>query len=157
MSGEAHGAFPYLYCWSSMYTPEILIHWKTKPSGQWALRTKECHPHPPPPPSTPPHPHPHPHPPALPTPTHPNPHPTHQPPHHPSHPTTLPPGQDDIFKHIFLNENVRIPIQISLKFVPKGPIGNKPALVQVLTWRRTGAKPFPELMLTQFTDAYMRH
>ena len=31
---------------------------------------------------------------------------------------------DDIFKHIFLNENVRVLIQILLKFVPKGPIYN---------------------------------
>ena len=31
---------------------------------------------------------------------------------------------DDIFKCIFMNENVRILIQISLKFVPKGPIDN---------------------------------
>ena len=29
-----------------------------------------------------------------------------------------------IFKRIFLNENVRILIQISLKFVRKGPIDN---------------------------------
>ena len=36
---------------------------------------------------------------------------------------------DDIFKCIFLNENVWIPIKISLKFVPKGPINNMPALV----------------------------
>ena len=35
---------------------------------------------------------------------------------------------DDILKCIFLNENVRIPIEISLKFVPKGPIDNIPAL-----------------------------
>ena len=34
---------------------------------------------------------------------------------------------DDIFKCIFLNENVWIPIKISLKFVPKGPINNIPA------------------------------
>ena len=33
------------------------------------------------------------------------------------------------FKCIFLNENGRIPIQISLKFVPKSLIDNKPALV----------------------------
>ena len=32
---------------------------------------------------------------------------------------------DDTFKRIFLNENVKISIKISLKFVPKGPI-NKP-------------------------------
>ena len=30
---------------------------------------------------------------------------------------------------ILLNENVWIPIEISLKFVPKGPIDNIPALV----------------------------
>ena len=30
---------------------------------------------------------------------------------------------------LFLNENVWIPIEISLKFVPKGPIDNIPALV----------------------------
>ena len=36
---------------------------------------------------------------------------------------------DDIFKHIFLNENVRISIKISQEFVPKGPIENKSALV----------------------------
>ena len=36
---------------------------------------------------------------------------------------------DNIFKSIFLNENDRIPIQISLKFVLRCPIDNKPALV----------------------------
>ena len=36
---------------------------------------------------------------------------------------------DDIFKYIFLNENDRIPIQISPKFVSRNPIDNKPALV----------------------------
>ena len=36
---------------------------------------------------------------------------------------------DDIFKCIFLNENVWIPIEISLMFVPKGPIDNIPSLV----------------------------
>ena len=64
---------------------------------------------------------------------------------------------DDIFKCIFLNENDRIPIQISLKLVLRSPIDNKPALVQVMAWRRTGDKPLPEPMMTQFTDAYMRH
>ena len=64
---------------------------------------------------------------------------------------------DDIFKCIFLNENVWISIQIWLKFVPKGSVDNKPALVQVMAWRRSGDKPLPEAMLTQFTDAYMWH
>ena len=36
---------------------------------------------------------------------------------------------DDILKCIFLNENVWISIEISLKFVPKGAIDNIPALV----------------------------
>ena len=51
-----------------------------------------------------------------------------------------------------MNENDRIQIQISLKFVPRSPSDNKPALVQVMAWRRTGDKPLTELMLTQFTD-----
>ena len=42
---------------------------------------------------------------------------------------------DDIFQHIFLNENVWISIEISLKFVPKGPIINIPAMVQIMAWR----------------------
>ena len=64
---------------------------------------------------------------------------------------------DNIFKWIFLNEHGRIPIKISLKFVPKKPIGKKPALVQVMAWCRTGNKPLPESVMTQFTDTYMRH
>ena len=36
---------------------------------------------------------------------------------------------DDIFRGIFMNENFCILIKISLKFVPKGPIDNNPALV----------------------------
>ena len=54
---------------------------------------------------------------------------------------------DDIFKRIFLNQNVRIPINISLKFVPKGPINNIPALVQIMAWRRPGDKPLSETVL----------
>ena len=63
----------------------------------------------------------------------------------------------DILKRIFVDENIRIAIQISLKFVPKGLIGNKSALLQVMACRLFGAKPLPEAMMTQFTDAYMRH
>ena len=53
---------------------------------------------------------------------------------------------DDIFKCIFLNENVWIPSKTSLKFVPKGPINNIPALVQIMAWRRPDDKPLSELM-----------
>ena len=63
----------------------------------------------------------------------------------------------DNFKCIFLNGNDRIPIRISLKFVPISPIDNKAALVQVMAWRRTGDKPLSEPTLTQYTDTYMRH
>ena len=54
---------------------------------------------------------------------------------------------DYIFKSTFLKENVKIPIQGSLKFVPKGPIDNKSALFQVMPFRRTVDKPLPEPML----------
>ena len=54
---------------------------------------------------------------------------------------------DDTFKRIFLNENVRISIKISLKFVPKDPINNNPALVQIMAWRRSGDKPLSEAMM----------
>ena len=64
---------------------------------------------------------------------------------------------DDTFKCIFLNENDKLPWQMLLKLVPRSPIDNKPVLVQVMAWRRTDDKPLTELMLTQFTDAYMRH
>ena len=63
---------------------------------------------------------------------------------------------DDIFKSIF-NESVWITITILLKFIPKGPNDYKSALVQVMAWHRTGEKPLPESMLTQFTDAYIQH
>ena len=51
---------------------------------------------------------------------------------------------DDIFKCIFMNEKFRISL-----------VDNKAALVQVMAWRRTGAKPLPEPILTQLTDAYI--
>ena len=54
---------------------------------------------------------------------------------------------DDIFKCIFLNENVWISLKISLKFVPKGPINNIPASVQIMAWHRPGDKPLSEAML----------
>ena len=60
-------------------------------------------------------------------------------------------------KCIFLNANDRIPIQIPLKFVPKSHIDIKSTLIQVTAWRRIGDKPLPEPMMTQFTDAYIRH
>ena len=57
------------------------------------------------------------------------------------------PFADDIFKCIFFNENIWIPIKISLKFVPNGSINNIPALVQIMAWRRPGDKPLSEPMM----------
>ena len=55
---------------------------------------------------------------------------------------------DDIFKWIFLNEYVWISINISLKFVPRGPINNIPTLVQVMAWRRPGHRPLSEPIMS---------
>ena len=56
---------------------------------------------------------------------------------------------DDIFKCIFLNENVWISLKIPLKFVPKGPINNIPALVQIMAWHRPGDKSLSEPMMVR--------
>ena len=48
---------------------------------------------------------------------------------------------------IFLNENIWIPINISLKFIPKGPINYIPAWVQKIAWRRSGDKLLSELIM----------
>ena len=66
------------------------------------------------------------------------------------HFNTLRPGQygrhfaDDIFKCIFLNENVKNSLKISLKFVQ---INNIPALVQIMAWRQPCAKRLSEPMM----------
>ena len=62
---------------------------------------------------------------------------------------------DDTIKRIFMNENVGIFIKISLKFVPKGPINNIPALVQILACHPPGYKPLSEPMMAYFTDIYV--
>ena len=54
---------------------------------------------------------------------------------------------NDIFKCIFLTENVTMPITISLKFVPKDPINNILALAQTMAWCRRGDKPLSEPMM----------
>ena len=54
---------------------------------------------------------------------------------------------DDVFKCIFLNENMWISLKISLRYVPKGLINNIPALVQIMAWRRPGDKPLSEPMM----------
>ena len=53
----------------------------------------------------------------------------------------------DIFKCIFLNENVKISIKISLKFFPKSPVNYITALNQIMAWCRPGDKPLSEPMM----------
>ena len=92
----------------------------TKNLGQWISRSEH---------TPPPQPHPQPQPqPPTPTPT-----PT------PDKMAAL--LADENFKCIFVNGNDRILIRISLKFVPRSPINNNPALVQVMAWHRTGDRP----------------
>ena len=57
---------------------------------------------------------------------------------------------DYLLKCIFLNQNVWILIDISMKFVSKGPINNIPELVQVMAWRRPGDKPLSEAMMVNY-------
>ena len=65
---------------------------------------------------------------------------------------------DDTFKDIFVNENARIFIEFSLKFVPEGPINNILALVQIIN----GLAPSrPQAIIWTndglFIDTYIRH
>ena len=54
----------------------------------------------------------------------------------------------------FLNENVRISIKISLKFVP---INSFQSLFQIMAWRRPGDKPLSQsMMLWLLTHMHMR-
>ena len=47
--------------------------------------------------------------------------------------------------------------EISLKSVPKGPINNIAALVQIMAWRRARRQAIIWTNDGQITDAYMRH
>ena len=51
---------------------------------------------------------------------------------------------DNIFKCILMNVKFCILLQISLKFVPKGPVDSKPVLVQEMARHWTGKKPLSE-------------
>ena len=42
----------------------------------------------------------------------------------------------------FLNEKDWIPIKFQWSLFPNGTIDNKSAMVQVMSWRQTGNKPF---------------
>ena len=75
---------------------------------------------------------------------------------------------DDIIKFISLTEFLYFDSTFT-EVCSWGQSDNKPALVQVMAWNRTGDKPLPEpimtqaisplpeLMMTQIKDAYMCH
>ena len=63
---------------------------------------------------------------------------------------------DGIFKCNFLNENRWILIKISLEFVPKSPINNIPALIQIIAWHLPGDKPLSELIMVRLL-MHMHH
>ena len=53
----------------------------------------------------------------------------------------------------FLEWDILISIKILLKVIPRGPINNIPALVQIMAWHRSIIYTYDEY----FTDAHMRH
>ena len=62
-----------------------------------------------------------------------------------------------ILKYIFLNANIFIFIEISLRFVAKGSFDNdnESAWVQRMAWHRTGDKPLSEPIVVWFSDIYL--
>ena len=52
-----------------------------------------------------------------------------------------------VFRRIFRAWKFCAFIKISLKFIPKGPIDNNPALFQIMAWRQVGDKPLSESMV----------
>ena len=56
---------------------------------------------------------------------------------------------DDIFRCIFVNENIWISIKIAPKFVPQGPISNIQALVQIMACCGLGVSRGPSLRIIE--------
>ena len=61
---------------------------------------------------------------------------------------------DDIFKCIFLNENMWITIYISLKFVPKCRINSISALVQIRAWHRLGVSYVTYIFISELRASH---
>ena len=59
--------------------------------------------------------------------------------------------------HFLVEQTWCILIQISLRFVPMVPSNNKPALLQIVAWRRIGDNPLSETRMMPFIDAGKRH
>ena len=54
------------------------------------------------------------------------------------------------FLNVFLERKFFVLIQILPKIIAYDKTVNKSALIKVMVWRRTGDKPLPEPMMTQF-------
>ena len=56
------------------------------------------------------------------------------------------------FSNVFYSMKIfDISMKVSLKFVPKGPINNSLALVQIMVWRRSGDKPLSGPMMVNLS------
>ena len=64
---------------------------------------------------------------------------------------------DDIFKCIFMNENVWFPTKIWLKFVPKGLINKIPSFVRIMAWRCQGDRSLSEPMVVSLVVSLLTH
>ena len=60
---------------------------------------------------------------------------------------------NDIFKYIFFNVDYDNSMEILQKFVPRGPINNMSALVEVIVRCQIGVEQFPEPMTTMIHNA----
>ena len=64
---------------------------------------------------------------------------------------------EGISKRIFWTENIHTLIEISEKYVPKGPVVNKSALVQVMAWCLIRYKSLLKATITTIHDAIWHH
>ena len=55
----------------------------------------------------------------------------------------------------FACENCHVLNQMSLNFVPKFPINNKPTLIRIIAWHQTDGKPLSEPRMVEFTGAHV--
>ena len=61
---------------------------------------------------------------------------------------------DNVFKGIFMNENILIPTEISQKFVPNGSINNVPILVQIMAWHRQATSHYLNQLCLDYRRIY---
>ena len=65
------------------------------------------------------------------------------------------PSWDDIFKSIFWNEPVWIPIKTVLKFLPRVPIDNELVLAQMMVLDRKAHRPLSEPVMMPYLPMHM--